>query len=154
MLLSELPPGVLLYNGTSESGVVDLFMPIAAGDSISLTLEFHVLDRRPTFVVEFSLAEQNETQPLPHGPGGMGVDRCILQKDGTFLIEFNSVPGAVYEIQYSDKGVEWITSPVQIRAAGNRVQWIDRGPPRTNSVPGEKGSRFYRVVGISDSLSR
>ena len=85
-----------------------------------------------------------EPPPAPTGEG-FAIERCVKLDDGAFLIEFPSVPGDCYEIQYSDNAVDWLASPTTIRAAGNRVQWIDRGPPRTHAVPPPAGSRFYRV---------
>ena len=71
--------------------------------------------------------------------------------DGGLLIEFTAAPGSLYEVQYSDDNADWKVSPTRIRAAGNRVQWIDRGPPRTDSPPTDKTSRFYRVREIAEN---
>jgi hypothetical protein len=73
------------------------------------------------------------------------VDRCELLDDGAMLIGFTSTPGTLCEIHDSHNATDWRTSPVTVRAAGNRVQWIDRGPPRTDTPPSGKSSRFYRV---------
>ena len=75
---------------------------------------------------------------------GLEIVRCVTVEDGV-LIEFLTVPGRSYEIQYSSDNVTWKVSPTRLQAGGNRVQWIDRGPPQTDSFPLEKGSRFYRV---------
>jgi hypothetical protein len=29
---------------------------------------------------------------------------------------------------------------------GHTVQWVDTGPPRTDTPPGGQGARFYRVI--------
>jgi hypothetical protein len=64
---------------------------------------------------------------------------------GSVMIEFTTTPGALYEIHYSDDAADWKLSPVRVRAAGNRVQWIDSGPPRTATPPSGEPCRFYRV---------
>ena len=69
------------------------------------------------------------------------------------LIEFSSRAGSLYEIQYSDKPTEWKLSPTRIRATANRTQWIDRGPPRTDTHPSDKSTRFYRVVEIPEAAA-
>ena len=95
---------------------------------------------------EVSVTPVDEPQPHPRaGEAGFAVDRCELLDDGSVLIEFTASPGSDYEVQYSDDATDWKISPVGIRAAGNRVQWIDHGPPRTDSPPSGRKSRFYRV---------
>jgi hypothetical protein len=39
----------------------------------------------------------------------------------------------------------WKTAVPPIIAAGTRVQWIDAGPPKTDSAPGTPGQRYYQV---------
>ena len=82
---------------------------------------------------------------------GLAVDQCMRQTDGSLLIEFTSIPGALYDVQYSADAITWTVSPVRVRAAGNRVQWIDRGPPRTDSPPSQNPCRFYRVLQIVEA---
>ncbi len=38
----------------------------------------------------------------------------------------------------------------QVRGAGNRTQWIDRGPPRTASAPALQNIRFYRILLLAE----
>ena len=82
----------------------------------------------------------------PTGPQGVPPD--ILKVDfapGRVLVEFESVPGRNYSVQYSeDAFATTYTAQPSITATANRTQWIDSGPPKTISVPG--GSRFYRVI--------
>jgi hypothetical protein len=66
--------------------------------------------------------------------------------NGALLIEFASTPGATYVIQYSSDMQNFKTAAPPIVAAGTRVQWIDSGPPKTDSLPGSAGQRFYRIL--------
>ena len=63
-----------------------------------------------------------------------------------YVIEFASVPGKTYTIVYSDDMKSWKTAVPAVTASANRTQWYDDGPPKTDSWPGERGKRFYRVV--------
>ena len=67
-------------------------------------------------------------------------------EDGAFLIEFTAEPGRYYQVEYRENNTGWKSCPVRICAGGTKVQWIDRGPPWTESHPATKTSRFYRVV--------
>jgi len=83
----------------------------------------------------------------PPGPPGtpFNVDRFEALPDGSFLIEFATTPGHVYTIQYSDgPSGPFKTAVPSITAPANRLQWLDDGPPKTESQPAG-GSRFYRV---------
>ena len=40
-------------------------------------------------------------------------------------------PGARYRIEYSTDLKHWIFSPVILQAAGNVLEWEDKGPPWT-----------------------
>jgi len=124
--------------------------PLAAGESVTLILEYFAPVRGTVLEpeVEVSLVTRPELDPAAENPG-VAVERCELTDDG-LLIEFAATPGALYELHYSDDMAEWKVSPVRIRAAGNRVQWIDRGPPRTDSKPADKSARYYRVREIAE----
>ncbi|MGB6223568.1 PQQ-binding-like beta-propeller repeat protein [Haloferula sp.] len=148
LTITGLPEGVCVNNASDCEGdiwQIEHRQPLAAGASVTLILEYFtpvrgtVLDPQ----IGVTLVTEPESDPAA-GDAGLAVDRCVLLDDG-LLIEFNSQPGALYEIQYSNNATDWKVSPVRIRAAGNRVQWIDRGPPRTDAPPSDKSSRFYRV---------
>jgi hypothetical protein len=66
--------------------------------------------------------------------------------DGTCLIEFSAVPGQVYHIQYTEDLHNWKTVVPSVTNDANRIQWIDNGPPKTDSFPGDKSIRVYRVI--------
>ena len=81
--------------------------------------------------------------PLP-----FPAPRIILLSPESVLLEFQSIPGRTYTILYRDDsilGKELIAQP-PIVAPGDRVQWIDSGPPKTISLPGRVAARFYRVI--------
>jgi hypothetical protein len=67
---------------------------------------------------------------------------------GYFTIEFATVPGHTYEIQYSDDMQQWAAAVPQIVANNTRTDWADVGPPVTTAPPPFLGGRFYRIVEI------
>lgn len=153
LALTGLPAGVTVNNASArEAGVWTIHhrQPLAAGASVTLLVEYHAPVRGTVIAPEaaVSLVTEPESDPVA-GAAGLAVDRCEVMEDRSLLIEFTSIPGSLYEIQYSDNAIDWKTSPVMVRAAGNRVQWIDRGPPRTDTPPSTKSSRFYRVREIT-----
>jgi hypothetical protein len=66
---------------------------------------------------------------------------------GELTIEFATVPGHTYEVQYSADMQIWAAAVPQIVAKNTRVDWVDVGPPVTTSPP-QFGGRFYRIVEI------
>lgn len=122
----------------------------AASSSIDFLLEFLVPDRvaptgltyRPT--TGSAISEGNPTGTL------LQIDRSGLTGDGRLLVEFTSVPGKTYAIQYSTNLESWSTARPYVTAVVNRTQWLDDGAPKTTSKPGSPTTRFYRVVEIAN----
>ncbi len=148
---AALPAGAVLYNAGGQrddgSPFIHYGQPIAPGASVTLILEFHHPARSaaglPTAVTGQTILP--DTPALPGDSSNtLRIDR-ILPLAGGMLLEFPSQPNRLYEVEYSPDAVAWQSSPVPLRAAGTRTQWIDRGPPRTNSPPNQAGQRFYRV---------
>jgi hypothetical protein len=148
--VSDLPVGVTFQNRATAEDTIDYLGTIPSQGIVSLILEFYSPARIASFQPQVSASEIALRSPLPIEPDGLAVDRCLLQDDGSFLIEFTAKPGSRYEIQYSDDGKRWRCSPVSIRAAGNRIQWIDRGPPRTETAPLTTPRRFYVVKELAE----
>jgi hypothetical protein len=70
----------------------------------------------------------------------------IQLNNGRFLLEFVTQSNCTYYIQYSTNlSSGFKTAIPAITASGNRIQWLDDGPPKTESKPGMIGQRFYRV---------
>jgi hypothetical protein len=83
-------------------------------------------------------------------PGvGTSVNAWMMSDgSGRFVLEFSSVPGGLYAVEYVNDLSEsdWIQVPLRLKAGANRTQWIDSGPPAT--LPVKAGKRFYRVKQI------
>jgi Immunoglobulin I-set domain/HYR domain len=143
-----LPEGVQVYNASGEEDGVPFVQyneSLASGEVIYWTIEYYVPTRRTP---ESTLCAKPVPSSSPANQDGapVTIDRTVRLPDGTFLIEFASVPGQVYVIQYCDDFVNWKTVIPSVTNGANRTQWIDNGPPKTDRLPSERPSRFYRVI--------
>lgn len=146
-----LPANASVYNasgGTAANPIVGYYLPLAAGESVTLILEYYT-PGRATLSPSLTVSPVLPREAPASSAGNIAIDRAMMMEPGAFLLEFPAVPGELYMVQYTDAGGIWRDSLVRIRAGGNRVQWIDRGAPRTSSPPGSGKSRFYRVKHLS-----
>lgn len=150
---SALPSGFRLQNATSPAGeaqpYLDVLTRLAPGQSIVVVLEFFSVTRDFTGFNPTVIAEPLPTNITNVGTGtGTKVTRFLVLPDHSMLLEFESVAGRYYEVEYSSDCVAWKKCLVPIHAAANRTQWIDRGAPYTDAHPGTVPKRFYRVSEI------
>ena len=160
--IGNLRSGVRLYNATgTNNGVayVEYDPPYdsplnpypQANSSVTFTLEFFVSDRRPfTNSLTAVAIEAPVNQPVN------GVQVSILQSgfndqrnpgNPRFLVQFSSVPGRTYTVQYTDDLLTWRNATPSIIASATSTFWYDDGPPVTVSPPTyPNSSRFYRVL--------
>jgi uncharacterized repeat protein (TIGR01451 family) len=149
VLVSGLAANATLYNATGITNgtpFVQSTAPLGVGSNIIFLLEFYV----PTRVAPASLTYTVEAGPpvIPPVVSGtiLNISQKIVLSNGSVLIEFSAVPGQIYAIQYSSDMVTWRTAVPAITAPANRVQWVDSGPPKTDSSPAQQPARYYRVV--------
>lgn len=154
LLILGLPDGVSVANASEVradgTAVVPVRQPLGPFSAFDLVLEYASADRRataisPLITVEVVLAPPGD--PAAEDAATFAIERVLRLPDaGGVLLEFGSAAGRLYIVQYSEDGADWQSSPVQLRGAGSRTQWIDRGPPRTASPPAADRLRFYRVL--------
>ena len=72
--------------------------------------------------------------------------RELRMGNSEFLVEFKSLASRIYFVQYSSDLQSWKTAWPSMTGSGNQVQWIDNGPPRTESAPAGELRRFYRIL--------
>ncbi len=150
MLIQGLPVDVKVLNASGMKSVSVPFVqhnfPVPASANIDFLIEYYRPSRVPFASPAF---EVEETPAAPNTANG-----TILQIDpqrapmqgGRFLIEFPVIPGGRYAVQYSSDLMVWKTANPILLPTDNRVQWYDDGPPKTESIPSNLGSRFYRVI--------
>lgn len=145
--VTGLPAGTTLYNASGTrppAFIVGYYQPIAAGGPVAITLEYYAPGRAVVTPVLSTAVMLPRDATLSAMGNEIRIDRMQMLEPGAFLLEFTAIPGELYQVQYSTGGA-WADCPVRVRAAGNRVQWIDRGVPRTPSPPMPGKPRFYRV---------
>lgn len=156
VFVTNLPADVSLFNASGTDAVGRPFLlfnqNLVAGDSIDLIAEYF----RPSLDPDFTPSFEVEVLAAPEGEpvaadSGIEVTRMIILSNGDVLIEITSQPGATYAIEYSPdmSPSSWIRVRSTVTAAANRLQWIDNGPPKTDSHPSEAASRFYRFALIA-----
>jgi hypothetical protein len=120
------------------------------GETRRLTLEFYVPDHVtvPTPKYSFWLGDV----PLPRVPPVYATGWTLTASrytNNTFLVEFPTVAGSRYYIQYASTPDDLATNPQTVlpifTGAGAPIQWLDNGPPKTDSPP-VNNARFYRVL--------
>jgi uncharacterized repeat protein (TIGR01451 family) len=154
LLVGGLRSGVSLYNATGTNidrrPYVQYNAPLNPGQTVRLTLEFYVPDRRP-FTNSVEAQAVLPTLSSSNPGSGVIIDRVFVDSripgEPRYVIEFGSIPGRTYTIIYSDDGLtSWQAATPAITATANRTQWYDDGPPKTVSKPSSNSNRFYRVI--------
>jgi len=146
--ISNLASNVVVYNRTDITNGVPYIQSasrVLPGSYVDLLIEYYVPTRvapNPTLI----------PQLVPLGGGGFSatgngqnIERGVMLPNQTFLLEFSTVAGRTYFIQYSSDLVNWQTAQQPITGNGSRVQWIDNGQPKTVSPPSAVQYRFYRL---------
>ncbi|MDB6034782.1 MAG: hypothetical protein JWM16_5120 [Verrucomicrobiales bacterium] len=139
-----------LYNavGTNLSHPFVIYPnAINAGDTVNFLLEFYY----PSRVPQTNLTYVAYGVPLPNlGTTTNGTSIALRLVDvsaSRVLVEFPSTPGKTYRIVYStnaDFSNPLMAEPPVV-APADKTQWIDEGPPKTISLPGDSTLRFYKV---------
>ena len=97
-----------------------------------------------------SSASPGETPPqlLAFGTGGHTKPRMeiVTTSDFRLSVEFDSVPGEAYQVQYSHDLRSWQNAGAPVVAESPRTSWTDTGSPSTESHPAKTRKRFYRVI--------
>ena len=160
----DLIPGARLFNANSaspgETPAIRYDGVLAAigqpGSSIEATIEvlYQPLSStnagagatlpnphyRPDLIV-------TEASPPPPAPDSKVPTVSFVRLfNGDCMIEWDTVVGQTYAVEYSADLRNWIRVNPLIVANSHRTQWIDNGLPKTMSHPSAAGTRFYRVV--------
>lgn len=145
----NLPADVMLVAATGADvtnglPVIEYAFPVAADESVALTLAYYSSSRTSPVGIEV-LVEELVTE----GPGlvsgeSVSIRRAFLRSDGFMLVEFDSQVGSTYAVEYSDDLASWKPAAARLTGNGSLLVWIDTGPPVTESPP--SAGRFYRVL--------
>ncbi|MBI5800997.1 MAG: tandem-95 repeat protein [Verrucomicrobia bacterium] len=150
---TNLPATVTLQNATLTNGgraYIDYNLTVRSGSNVTLKVEYFSSDLQPfTPGLKLELLNQQRTTTAPTNftmtavaaqRNGYDPDRLVKN-----YLKFPTQAGQLYYVQYQEvAGSTWLTSPVVITGTGRIYNWIDDGPPNTETAPGP--ARFYRVV--------
>jgi hypothetical protein len=146
--VSNVPPAVRVWNATGTNGVpyIQYNYPIAAGTTVALEVEFYATDRRtvpnPVYAVEVVTPETITPEGAP-----LEITARGFLSDNSFMVEFNTLSNRVYYVQYrANLDSAWKTALPAITGNGRVLQWIDYGPPKTESPPDQTTPRYYRAL--------
>lgn len=149
VFVEGLPSGVTFYNRTGETngmGFIKFAAGAGAGSRTELLLEFFSLTRATNWSpVLTAVADDGGSTVLGPPSQTFGI-RKATPVTGGIQLEFESVPGVTYRIQYKDDATaaNWTTVNELISAQGKSATWVD-----TNAAAPGSGSgvlRLYRVI--------
>ncbi len=148
IFITGLPDGVVVWNAHGEiDGVpyIDIFGDIAPGESVEVVVEYYRPSRVADYSPSFEIAAAGSGPPAAGGNAPLALDLRVVRKDGAgLLVEFLSQANKRYLFEYSDDMTEWHVCLPAVEGTGQRIQWLDGGPPKTRTFP--SGSRFYRIT--------
>jgi uncharacterized repeat protein (TIGR01451 family) len=160
LYVGGLRSGVSLYNATGTNNGVPYVeydapydTPInpypAANNHVTFQLEFYVTGWFAFTNSLTAVATPASVVGSVNGTPVTGVPQKITDArfaNNRFLIQFNSVPGRTYTIEYKDNAFDpWSIAVPSIVASANVTQWYDDGPPKT-ATPPPADHRFYQVI--------
>jgi hypothetical protein len=140
-----LPTGVTKWK-TMAAG---LMHSLAIGDDCSLYawgdnsygqlgLGYPVGQNRPTRV--------SNVRALCGAPVVFAQGEAAPLDDGSVHVQFTSDLNRAYLVQYSEDLVQWKTALPPVIGTGGTVEWIDDGPPKTDTHPTSQARRLYRLI--------
>ena len=159
LYVGGLRSGVKLYNATGTNNGVPYVeydppynSPLYPSNWVTFVLEFFVADRHPfTNSLSAVVVVAPTTSPITGTPVNIiqyGFNDLRNASNPRFLVQFTSIPGRTYTIEYSDDNMAtWNFAVPSIVASATSTFWYDDGPPGTLSKP-IYGSphREYRVL--------
>jgi uncharacterized repeat protein (TIGR01451 family) len=150
--VENLTGGATVWNKSGiTNGIpyVQSAAPVLPGSYVDFVIEYYV----PTPTVPNPTLRP---ELIGQANGGIGVTigagqhiiRAVMLSNRTYLLEFNSVTGRLYYVQYSADLRTWKTAQQAITGTGTRIQWVDNGLPKTESAPSQTPMRYYRVIAL------
>lgn len=137
--------GMMRLDGTNSAPYVD-YGPISTGNSVGLTFEYYVSDRTSVPHPHYAAAIPPRGSVRSYDFSTSFAVKNVTLQGPTVLLDFNTVTNGGYHVRYSDDLVNWNISIPAIRGTGSKMQWVDDGPPKTLSRPGETPVRVYHMI--------
>jgi alpha-tubulin suppressor-like RCC1 family protein len=149
VVVSNLSSGSVVYNasGTNAQGLayVQYSQPLTPGASLDLTIEYFVPNRSaPSASLIVEAVDPIPVLDYSGTPQENLRSRTLV--GGIHLIDVRTLAGRTYYVQYSSDLESWRSAFPPATGTGSTVQWVDNGPPKTDSHPRTQTRRFYRVL--------
>jgi hypothetical protein len=148
LLVQNLASWATVYNATGTTNgtpFLQTTQPLAPGQSASLLIQYYTMDYRevppPTLTVQVL-----SVSPSPSALDIIKIDRVTSLADGSVQLDFAAPSNRTCYVQYSQNLGTWRTALPAIVTSSERTQWIDKGPPITDSQPAGRPYRIYRVL--------
>jgi hypothetical protein len=145
-------PGITVYDATRTNAAGDAVLlydyPVPPHGTVTFAVEYQVANRTtiPNPVITVALLAVQPPAPVPAGTPQPVVQALHLTTLNTFLVGFETQLNATYDVLYSSNLLNWTVVAPAVKGTGSEVQWLDLGPPLTQSPPGTQPRRFYRVI--------
>lgn len=143
----------ILYNAVGTNNGLPFVVhgfALGAGQSVNLLLQFgpmrHSFPFANSQLQAFEVPAYNLAPPANLGTL-VNFTNIFQLTSGSIMIQFPSLTSRTYNVVYSDSVLftsAFLAQPSGV-ASANWSQWIDYGPPETESHPTNGTMRFYRV---------
>lgn len=153
-----VPVALATAVGTSGNPAIPFIFvgPLATNSTRRFVLEYYISDgqadslKTPAYE---AIGTSDSSVVTTEGRRSLAPVKISYVTGGT-LLEFQTLTNFNYYVRYSDTLGDFNaqnttntairTARPVLRGTGRNVQWLDNGPPRTDSVPAT--NRFYRVL--------
>jgi hypothetical protein len=152
ILVYNMPTGWQIANSSfTNNGAPGVLynQPLAGGSSADVTINYYLYNTASTNASPTLMAISMDASGGASVAGTpVHINKELFLANGNFYLNFNTVSNATYFVQYSSDLITWKTSTQPLYGTGFSMQWIDYGPPVTDSPPNPRTPRFYRVVRV------
>jgi hypothetical protein len=150
--IQNLTAETKVWNATgTNNGIpyIDYASPIAGGGSATFMVQYYIPSRIPPvpLLIPELLGTDYGNALLP--PPAPRITSLVQLPDGAIALQFNASASTTYYVQYCHTlGSTWKTAATPILGTGALTEWVDDGPPNTESHPATQPYRFYRLVAL------
>lgn len=145
VFVSDLPPGIEVANGDGIRNSGSQMTPfqlldreLNSGEQEVITFAFNNIADADTVAPTYTVKSREDI------PGVEQITNIQPLIEDQVLLEFESVDQEDYAILYSDDLKTWKKSAI-IKGQGELTQWLDPGPPVTETPLSSQAPRFYQA---------
>jgi len=156
VLVSGLPDDVAVSNAdgvSAEGAYIYLNSPLDSEEEGEVEFEFTTSNPAANFTPFYMVEPLSSPEVLGHQAGNISVLNHSTLVSGAQFLEFLTLKGATYAIEYSEDLLRWNRVEEEVMAGSSRLFWIDEGAPATLSHPTDAQKRYYRCVLVSLPVS-